>query len=161
LRTNLDSVFFFSRECFPYLAAHADHKGAIVNVSSAMYKIGAGGGAPYTASKHAIIGLTKNTAKHNKGKVTCNAVAPGCEWPRDIFECCDKDELLCIVVATNIWDSVPEGGIDKEDWAVCEPIVAMAGEPLKAEDVARAILFMATNPMVNGAVLEVDGGLTA
>jgi 3-oxoacyl-[acyl-carrier protein] reductase len=77
---NVDGVFFFSRECFPYLTANPDQKGAIVNVSSVAAKLGGGGGAAYTASKHAVVGLTKNTAKHNKGKLTCNAVLPGGEY---------------------------------------------------------------------------------
>jgi NAD(P)-dependent dehydrogenase (short-subunit alcohol dehydrogenase family) len=81
MKVNLDGVFYFSRECFPHLAAHADHKGAIVNVSSVACKRSGCAGVPYTTSKHAVVGLTKNTAKHNKGKVTCNAVAPGGKLP--------------------------------------------------------------------------------
>jgi NAD(P)-dependent dehydrogenase (short-subunit alcohol dehydrogenase family) len=34
-------------------------------------------------------------------------------------------------------------------------------EWVEPEDVARAILFLASNPMINGALLEVDNGWTA
>ncbi|EIN11429.1 NAD(P)-binding protein [Punctularia strigosozonata HHB-11173 SS5] len=143
MKINVDGVFYFSRECFPYLARHPDHKGSIVNVSSIACKLGGTAGAAYTVSKHAVTGLTKNTAKHNKGKVTCNAVLPG-------------------MTSTNILDSVPAGGINEEGMEVCKKTHALGnGEWLEPDHIARAILFLATNPMINGATLEVDNGYTA
>ncbi|EIN11428.1 NAD(P)-binding protein, partial [Punctularia strigosozonata HHB-11173 SS5] len=145
MKINLDGVFFFSRECFPHLIVHPNHKGAIVNVASVACKLGSMSGAAYTASKHAVIGLTKNTAKHNKGKLTCNVVLPG-------------------ATLTNIFDSLVGGrdAIDPYGQSVGQTLDAMRPKDfVQPEDVARAILFLAFNPMVNGAVLEVDNGWTA
>ena len=53
--------------------------GVIVNTASIAGFTGArGGGAAYVASKHGLIGLTKNVAFNYKDKnIRCNAVAPG------------------------------------------------------------------------------------
>ncbi|MDP7019735.1 MAG: SDR family oxidoreductase [Pirellulaceae bacterium] len=52
--------------------------GRIVNISSINARIAAMHGAAYTASKHALAGLTKATAKETGDTgVTCNAVCPG------------------------------------------------------------------------------------
>lgn len=49
-----------------------------MNTASTGGVSGAHAGATYTASKHAVVGLTKNTAfmYANKG-IRCNAIAPG------------------------------------------------------------------------------------
>lgn len=75
------------------LPSMKEHKGgAIVNVASRAALSGAVAGVAYTASKHGLVGATKNVAWrfHNEG-VRCNAVLPGGEcfflWPRLKFEC--------------------------------------------------------------------------
>lgn len=76
---NAGGAFYLTRACVPHLSAHA-HKGAIVNVASAAVNVPALAGAAYTASKHAIVGLTKSVANRERGKLTCNAVLPGREY---------------------------------------------------------------------------------
>ena len=53
-------------------------KGVIVNVASRASFSGASAGLAYTASKHGLVGATKNTAWRfrNEG-IRCNAVCPG------------------------------------------------------------------------------------
>jgi NAD(P)-dependent dehydrogenase (short-subunit alcohol dehydrogenase family) len=53
-------------------------KGVIINIASIAGLHGARAGATYTASKHAVIGFTKNTAfMYAKQGIRCNAIAPG------------------------------------------------------------------------------------
>lgn len=52
--------------------------GVILNIASVGGIQGARAGAAYTASKHAVVGLTKNTAyMYEKEGIRCNAIAPG------------------------------------------------------------------------------------
>ena len=60
--------------------------GSIVNVSSKAGISGAVAGVAYTASKHALVGVTKNTAwLYKDDGVRCNAICPGGEWTSDFL----------------------------------------------------------------------------
>ena len=60
--------------------------GSIVNVSSKAGISGAVAGVAYTASKHALVGVTKNTAwLYKDDGVRCNAVCPGGEWTGELL----------------------------------------------------------------------------
>ena len=53
-------------------------QGSIVNIASLSSFSGASAGAAYTASKHALLGLTRSMAwRYAKEGIRCNAVAPG------------------------------------------------------------------------------------
>jgi NAD(P)-dependent dehydrogenase (short-subunit alcohol dehydrogenase family) len=55
--------------------------GAIVNVASRAAVSGAVAGVAYTASKHGLVGATKNVAwRFHKEGIRCNAVLPGGKW---------------------------------------------------------------------------------
>ena len=119
--------------------------GCIVNIASIGGLYGARAGAAYTASKHALIGLTKNTGfMYAKTGIRCNAIAPG-------------------AVATNIGDTI--------DMSKITPLVndrIMAGMVLNAKtgepaDIAKAALFLASDDagFINGTVLTADGAWTA
>lgn len=123
----------------------AKGSGSIVNIASIGGLYGARAGAAYTASKHALIGLTKNTGFiYAKTGIRCNAIAPG-------------------AVATNIGDTIDMSKITpliNERIMTGMVLNAKTGEPV---DIAKAALFLASDDasFVNGAVLTADGGWTA
>ena len=118
-------------------------QGVIVNIASTGGMNGAHAGATYGASKHAVVGLTKNTGYMYAQKgIRCNAIAPG-------------------AVNTNISTSmknINEFGMERTK--VVQGVIPKVGE---AEEIANAALFLASDEasFVNGTVLTVDGGWTA
>ena len=116
--------------------------GAIVNVSSEASLRASASGVAYTASKHAVNGLTKSVAVfHGEQGIRCNAVAPG-------------------AVATNI-----EAPMRSEHAArVVGPILAtVVPAPATAEQLAASITWLLSDDAanVNGVVLPSDGGWSA
>jgi ketoreductase len=76
--TNLNSVFLMSREALSAGKLGTDGWGRIINIASTGGKQGVVLGAPYSASKHAVIGFTKALGLElAKTGVTVNAVCPG------------------------------------------------------------------------------------
>jgi D-xylose 1-dehydrogenase len=79
IAVNLRHVFFAAQAVLPGMKAAGG--GAIVNFSSISWMVGMGGMAIYTASKSAMLGLTRSLARdfgpHN---IRVNAIAPG--WVR-------------------------------------------------------------------------------
>ncbi|MBB1495593.1 SDR family oxidoreductase [Propioniciclava sp. MC1595] len=123
------------------LIADADADGSIVDVSSE-----AGiRGAAYTASKHGLIGLTRNTAyMYGKAGVRCNAIMPG-------------------GVETNIMASIDQSKLDMEGLGVLGAVHAGALRNAKPDELAALVVFLlaveASN--VNGALIANDGGWSA
>lgn len=117
--------------------------GIIINIASVGGLYGYRAGAAYTASKHAVVGLTKNTAFAYADKgVRCNAIAPGGV----------NTNIMSSLAATN------EMGIQKAmSGAGFNP---RSGEP---EDIAKVALFLASSDsdFVNGVVITADAGWTA
>jgi ketoreductase len=76
--TNLNSVFFMTREVLSAGGMLAAGWGRIVNIASTAGKQGVVLGAPYSASKHGVVGFTKALGNElAKTGVTVNAVCPG------------------------------------------------------------------------------------
>src|SRR5205823_9176079 len=76
LGINLERPMFTSRRAVQHMPATGG--GAIVNVASTAALHGGAAGAAYTASKHALVGLTRNTAWMYATKgIRCNAICPG------------------------------------------------------------------------------------
>ena len=76
LAVNVTSVMRLTRAVLPVMLAAGG--GAIVNVSSEASLRGSAAGVAYTASKHAVNGLTKSTAFFYKSQgIRANAVVPG------------------------------------------------------------------------------------
>jgi NAD(P)-dependent dehydrogenase (short-subunit alcohol dehydrogenase family) len=140
LAVNLTGPMYTCRAAIPLMVAAGG--GSIVNVASVAGTGGAKGGAAYTASKHGVIGLTRNiAATYAKEGVRCNAVCPG-----------------------GIDTNIPLGG-DPSQKGLEVVIAASSLSPRFGlpDEVGRAIRFLASDEavFVNGAVLLVDGGWTA
>jgi 3-oxoacyl-[acyl-carrier protein] reductase len=112
--------------------------GVILNASSVVGIYGNFGQTNYAASKFGVIGFVKTWARELGPKgVRCNAVAPG-------------------FVATHILDTIPEKVLEQLKERV--PLRRL-GTP---EDIANVYAFLASDEAsyINGAVIEVSGGLT-
>lgn len=76
IAVNLKHQFFCAQAVLPDMKAAGG--GAIVNLGSISWMIGQGGMAAYTASKSAVLGLTRSLARdHGQFGIRVNAVAPG------------------------------------------------------------------------------------
>ncbi|EAU85616.1 short-chain dehydrogenase/reductase SDR [Coprinopsis cinerea okayama7 len=122
--------------------------GSIVNVASKAGLSGAAAGVAYTASKHALLGVTKNTAWLYKDEgIRCNAVCPG-------------------AVTTNIVANIDRSKFDIPSFLKMKPVldthVNMETNEGSAppERCAQAILFLASDLStgITGAILPVDNG---
>jgi NAD(P)-dependent dehydrogenase (short-subunit alcohol dehydrogenase family) len=115
--------------------------GSIINLSSTMGHRGAAGASMYTASKHAVEGLTKAAALEAAAfGVRVNAVAPG---PVDT-------ELLTRFTAT----------AERKAGLIAGVPLKRAGKP---EEIAQTILFLVSDKasFISGQVVDVNGGKTA
>lgn len=140
LGVNLDGVFYGCRLAVPLMAKQGS--GSIVNIASIGGLQGARAGAAYTASKHAVIGLTRNVAyMYAKTGLRCNAIAPG-------------------GVATTIGAKIKPHPFGYERVSTGFGSAIRIGQP---EEVAEAALFLASDAssLVNGSVLTADAGWTA
>jgi ketoreductase len=78
VNTNLNSVFFMTREVLNAGGMRARGRGRIINIASTAGKQGVVLGAPYSASKHGVVGFTKALGNELAPTgVTVNAVCPG------------------------------------------------------------------------------------
>lgn len=128
--------------------------GSVINMGSVASLIGANGFGAYTASKHAVYGLTRNAAlEMARFGVRVNAVCPG---PIDT-------PLQDRVIDTT---SVHERyGPELTGEGVREAITKNIpfGRLGRPEEVAAAVLFLASDlsSYITGAAIPVDGGLVA
>jgi ketoreductase len=78
INTNLNSVFFMTRDALSVGGMRDKGWGRIVNIASTAGKQGVVLGAPYSASKHGVVGFTKALGNElAKTGITVNAVCPG------------------------------------------------------------------------------------
>ena len=140
---NVDGPMYAMRRAVPLMLARGG--GSIINIASVAGVGGGAAGAAYTASKHALIGLTRNTAYvYAKQGLRCNALALG-------------------GVNTNIMASVEGRALDTGALERLGAYHASNPGTLEPEDIANTALFLASDEAVhiNGAVLPVDMGWTA
>jgi len=122
-------------------AMQAQGSGSIINISSTYGHLGARGASVYSASKHAVEGLTKSAALEAAASgVRINAVAPG---PIE-------------TAMLNRFTGSPE----RKAGLVAGVPLQRAGEP---DEIANAIVFLASgkSSFTTGQVLFVDGGKSA
>jgi NAD(P)-dependent dehydrogenase (short-subunit alcohol dehydrogenase family) len=143
LGINLTGPMYLSRLVVPRLVAQGG--GAIVNVASVAGVGGGAAGAAYTTSKHALVGLTRNTAfRYALDKVRCNAIIAG-------------------AIATNIMQSVDASQMDAAATARYQTWYGAIPATLDPIDIAELTLFLASDASryINGACIAADGGWTA
>ncbi len=141
LGVNTKGVMMAMRKAIPIFLEK--EQGVIINTASTGGLNGAHAGATYVASKHAVVGLTKNTAfMYAQKGIRCNAIAPG-------------------AVETNIMSSISgvnEFGAGRA--GLSQSVIPRTGKP---EEIANVALFLASDEssFVNGDVIVADAGWTA
>ena len=133
---NVKAPYFLVAELAPGMAKRGH--GAIVNVTTMVAEFGAAGMGLYGASKAALVLLTKSwAAEYGPQGVRVNAVSPG---------------------PTRTEGTAPMGD-NLDQLAAAGP----AGRPGSAEEIAEAVVFLATgrSSFVHGAIVPVDGGRIA
>ncbi len=129
------------RKALPIFLAKGS--GVIINIASIGGLFGCRAGTAYTASKHAVVGLTKSVGYHYADKgIRCNAIAPG-------------------AVETNIGASIK----NPNQLGASRAMKGLNLNPRmgKPEEIAAVALFLASpdSSFVNGAVITADAGWTA
>ena len=132
---NVIGAFLYSRECLKDMIKNKC--GRIINIASMWGITGSSCEVHYSASKAALIGMTKALAKEvGPSGITVNAIAPGV-IDTEMNLSLSKEDIEALI------DETPVGRIGNTD------------------DVARAALYLADekSSFVTGAVLNVNGGM--
>jgi meso-butanediol dehydrogenase / (S,S)-butanediol dehydrogenase / diacetyl reductase len=141
LELNLKSVFLVCRHAVPALRASGG--GAIVTVASVLGLVGGDrdfATHAYAAAKGAVIALTRSMAvTYAPEGIRCSVVCPG-------------------LIATPMSARAQADPAIRARLGELQPLTGDLGRP---EDVAEAVLYLATAPFATGSVLAVDGGWTA
>jgi NAD(P)-dependent dehydrogenase (short-subunit alcohol dehydrogenase family) len=130
--------------CMKYEIQHmlSQGSGAIVNNSSNSGLVGFPGNSLYTASKHAVMGLTRSAAlDYAKQGIRINAVNPG-------------------GTTTEMLDRVfQKVGITADDFTAMIPMSRIG----QAEEITQAVVFLCSDAAsyITGQPLAIDGGYTA
>lgn len=137
MRVNVKGTYLVTNAVLPFMLERKN--GKIVNMSSIAGIITGGGGAAYTASKHAIIGYTKQLVHDYAALgIRANALAPG-----------------AIKTPMNVADFLGSG--EMAQWVASETPARRWAKP---EEVAKLTLFIASDAAdyIHGAVIPIDGG---
>ena len=119
---NLTGAFLCTREAFRLMKSQTPMGGRIVNNGSISAHVPRPNSAPYTATKHAITGLTRSTSLDGrKYDIACGQIDIG-------------------NAATEMTARMPEGVPQANGEVAVEPV-------MDAENVARALLYMASLPL--------------
>ncbi len=143
LSVNLKGVFFGCKHAIPYMTRHGG--GSIINTASTAGIVGFPNMAAYSASKGAVVLLTKQMAlDYAKQGIRVNCVCPG---------------AIMTPMVERFINKSPNPEETKKQLAGMHPIGRMG----KPEEIANAVLFLASDEssFVTGHSLIVDGGLTA
>lgn len=141
INVNLTGPFRMCRRAIPIMLDQGS--GVILNTSSLAGLYGGRAGAAYTASKHGLVGLTKNIAWTYADKgIRCNAICPG-----------------AVDTAIGIGDDEPS------DLGFARMCLGLKTIPRSgtSEELAKVAIMLVSDDgsFVNGAILAVDGGWTA
>ena len=136
MAVNLKSVFLCCQAATPYMKAQKS--GKIINIASVAGKVGGGllGNTAYAASKAGVIAVTKGLARElGPYGVNVNAITPALTET-------DMTKDISSEKRAQIISNIP------------------LGRPGKPEDIANAVLFLASPlaSFVNAEIMDVDGG---
>lgn len=140
MNVNVKGVWYCMKCEIEHMLANGG--GAIVNTASIAGVIGFPGHAPYVASKHAVLGLTKTAAlEYAKQRIRVNAVCPG-------------------AIATQLLDGFTGGDSSIREYMESLHPIGRLGKP---EEIADAVVWLCSNEasFVLGQGITVDGGFTA
>ena len=120
--TNLTGAFLCTRAAFRMMKAQSPRGGRIINNGSISAQVPRPNSAPYTATKHAITGLTRSTSLDGRAyDIACGQIDIG-------------------NAATEMTARMADG--------IRQPNGQMMVEPrMNVDDVARAVVYMATLPL--------------
>src|SRR5580704_11043674 len=124
VNTNLTGMFVCTQEAIKLMKAQTPRGGRIINNGSISAHTPRPGAAPYTATKHAVTGLTKQTALDCRG--------------HDI--CCGQIDIGNAATPLTERMAQGEGVLQPDGRKMTEPRMA-------AEDVGRAVVYMASLPL--------------
>ncbi len=138
LRVNLNGVFLCSKHVIPHMK---ERGGSIINTSSVTGIVGVRNRAAYSASKGAIVALTRNMAlDYARHRIRVNCICPG-------------------FTRTPLIDRLLQDPEAARKLAALHPLGRL-GNP---EDIAHAVVFLASDESswMTGQTLVIDGGFSA
>ena len=140
---NVFAPFYTSRKAVNIFLKEG--KGVIVNIASIGGLYGARAGAVYTASKHALVGLTKNTGyMYAMKNIRCNAICPG-------------------AIETDIGSGEYMKHVNQDGMNTI--MANIGGNPRSGSpaEIAEIAVFLASDEssLINGQCLAADAGWTA
>ena len=139
---NVGSIFYGMQYEIRQMLAQENPGGKIVNVSSIAGVKGMPMGAPYSAAKHAVLGLTKTAAlEYVRQNIRVNAVCP-------------------VYTHSGMVDDLIQAAPGMEDRMRKMIPMGRFGQP---DEIAQAILWLCAdeNAFTTGQALQLDGGMTA
>ena len=148
LSVNAKGVFICTKAALEVMKPQKS--GTIINTASIAGKMGMAHLSHYVASKFAVIGFTNSIAKEVADTgITVNAICPG-------------------IIGTGMWRG--DGGIadrwkqagetEAQSWERNKKTLIPQGVDQSAEDIADAVVFIASAPHITGQAIAVDGGMT-
>jgi len=147
---NLSGTFYACKRALVDMVAA--RRGRIINIASVAGVVGSGGGPAYTASKHGVVGLTRQLAiTHAAQGITVNAIGPGAV----------QTGLRANTVRILGGDGPVMRGVGGDDTAV--KAITPAERRGTIDEIAACAVFLAGEAAsyVTGHTLVVDGGWTA
>ncbi len=146
---NLSAVFHTTKLAVPFM--RAQNWGRIINISSVHGLVASANKAPYVASKHGVVGLTKAVALETAGTgVTTNCINPG--WVRTPLV-----EAQIQAKATQLGVSIEEA--TKQLLAEKQPSKTF----VTVDDIGATVIFLCSPAanQITGISLPLDGGWTS